>query len=215
MRVLITITPSVIRAVPALEASGPLSVARGRDRGVQDPFASVVNRLPQFVSAVLTAFDGQGSPILLRVRPTVDHASRSFGIDTDASLQPGKASLLCHSHDEKLWNLRSFVVAGELSRDGDRWVLRPDRFIPGGTRWARSRWSRPFASCAAPRGAISTGAGWRGRKSLGRTSIWSRPNSAAVSSAPARLRPDDLGGPRAGAGDGLPCAGETSQNDER
>jgi len=27
--------------------------------------------------------------------------------------------------------LRSFVLAGELSRDGDRWVLRPDRFIPG------------------------------------------------------------------------------------
>ena len=91
MRLLITVTPTVIRAVPALEASGPLSVARDRDRGVQDPFASAVNRLPQFDSAVLTAFDEQGSPTLLRVRPTVDHASRSVGIDTDSSLQPGKA----------------------------------------------------------------------------------------------------------------------------
>jgi hypothetical protein len=36
-----------------------------------------------------------------------------------------------------------------------------------------------------------------------------------VGSAPARLRPDDLVGPRAGAEDGLPSAGETSQNDER
>lgn len=63
LRLLITITPTLIRAVPALEASGPLSVARGRDRGMEDPFASAVNRLPQFVSAVLTAFDGQGSPI--------------------------------------------------------------------------------------------------------------------------------------------------------
>ena len=47
MRLLITITPTLIRAVPALEASGPLSVARGRDRGMEDPFASAVNRLPQ------------------------------------------------------------------------------------------------------------------------------------------------------------------------
>ena len=47
LRLLITITPTLIRAVPALEASGPLSVARGRDRGMEDPFASAVNRLPQ------------------------------------------------------------------------------------------------------------------------------------------------------------------------
>ena len=30
-----------------------------------------------------------------------------------------------------MWNLRSFVVGGDLNHDGERWVLTPDRFIPG------------------------------------------------------------------------------------
>ena len=150
---------------------------------------------------------------MLRVRPTVDHASRSFGIDTDASLQPGKASLLCHSHDEKLWNLRSFVVAGELSRDCDRWVLRPDRFIPGGDSMGPVAMVKAFRELRGTARRYLDRRGLVRPESLGRTSIWPRPNSAAMSSAPARLRPDDLGGPRAGAGDGLPCAGKTSQNE--
>ena len=105
---------------------------------------------------------------MLRVRPTVDHASRSFGIDTAASLQPWKASLLCHSHDEKLWNLRSFVVAGELSRDGDRWVLRPDRFIPGGDSMG------PVAMVKAFRELRGTARRYLERRGLARPEIsWS------------------------------------------
>jgi len=131
MRLLITITPTSVRAIPALGASGPLAVGHARDRGGKDSFAQAVGRMSQYGSAVLTAFDEQGSPTLLRVRPTADHRNRLFTIDTDASLRSGKAGLLCHSHDEQLWNLRSFAVGGELRQDGDRWVLEPDRFIPG------------------------------------------------------------------------------------
>jgi len=145
MRLLITITPTSVQAVPALPAAGPaaadgpeaaarpkaVNAPDGR-RGGNDPFGRAARRLPEFGSAVLTAFDEQGSPTLVRVRPTADPANRSFSIETDASLRPGRASLLCHSHDEDLWTLRSFVVAGELSKDGEAWNLQPDRFIPGG-----------------------------------------------------------------------------------
>lgn len=132
MRLLITITPTSVRAVPALPATGPLAGSGSSGRGSKDPFGQAVRRLPEFGSAVLTAFDEQGNPTLARVRPSADHVSRSFTIDTGTPLRPGRASLLCHSHDEQLWSLRSFVVAGDLVRDGENWTLRPDRFIPGG-----------------------------------------------------------------------------------
>jgi hypothetical protein len=132
MRLLITITPTAIHTVPALPVTSPLEGSGSKGRGEKDPFALAVRRLPEFDSAVLTAFDEQGNPTLLRVRPSAEPANRLFHIDTDAPLRPGRASLLCHSHDEQLWNLRSFVVAGELSRRGENWTLRPDRFIPGG-----------------------------------------------------------------------------------
>jgi hypothetical protein len=90
--------------------------------------------------------------------------------------------------------LRSFVLAGELSRDGDRWVLRPDRFIPGGDSMGPVAMVKAFREL---RGSA--------RRYL----------AAAVGSAPARLRTDDLVGPRAGVEDGLPSAGETSQTGER
>lgn len=48
-----------------------------------------------------------------------------------APVQPGPAGLLCHSHDEKLWNLRSLLVQGRLEKDEDGWVFVPMRFIPG------------------------------------------------------------------------------------
>ena len=132
MRLLITITPAAVHALPALPATGPLAEAGSAGRGDKDPFGQAVRRLPEFGSAVLTAFDEDGNPTLARVRPAADPASRSFSINTDARLRPGRASLLCHSHDDHLWNLRSFVVAGDLSGDGKGWTLRPDRFIPGG-----------------------------------------------------------------------------------
>jgi hypothetical protein len=60
--------------------------------------------------------------------------SRSFEIHVPdgETLRPGPASLLCHSHDEQLWNLRSFAAVGDLRPDGDRWIFTPTRFVPGG-----------------------------------------------------------------------------------
>jgi hypothetical protein len=131
MRLLITITPTSVRAVPALPSSGPLAAPGRKGPGDADPFERAVRRLPDFDSAVLTAFDEQGVPTLLRVRPSADPMDRTFTFVTDAPLRPGKASLLCHSHDEELWNLRSFVVTGDLTGSGAAWTLRPDRFVAG------------------------------------------------------------------------------------
>jgi len=134
MRLLITITPTSVRGMPAPPATGPLVATGSKGGRGQDPFEQTVRRLPEFASAVLTAFDEHGAPILTRVRPSADPANRTLSIDTDVPLRPGRASLLCHSHDEQLWNLRSFVVAGDLAQDGRSWSLRPDRFIPGGDK---------------------------------------------------------------------------------
>jgi hypothetical protein len=46
-------------------------------------------------------------------------------------LSAGAASLLCHSHDDDLWNLRSMVTVGRLvPRDGGLTFV-PSRFVPG------------------------------------------------------------------------------------
>ena len=43
----------------------------------------------------------------------------------------GPATLLCHSHDENLWNLKSFLVRGVLAKDDGGWSFEPGQFIPG------------------------------------------------------------------------------------
>jgi hypothetical protein len=131
MRLLITVTPTSVRSRPATDRSPITGAAPDGD----DAYAAVVRQLPQFAGPVLSAFDDAGRPTLIRVRPTALPSARAFAITVPEgeTLRPGAASLMCHSHDELLWNLRSFGASGELRRDGDRWIFTPERFIPGGT----------------------------------------------------------------------------------
>lgn len=131
MRLMITVTPSRVLTRPPADAARPLAaptVATG-ERGA---YAETARRLPTYRSAVLCSLDGDGMPSLRRVRPTADPARRVFVVDGDAEpLRAGPASLLCHSHDERLWNLRSMVTVGRLEpRDGG-WAFAPSRFVPG------------------------------------------------------------------------------------
>lgn len=89
-----------------------------------------MRRLRTYRSAVLCSLDDEGTPLLRRVRPTADPAQRALLVTEDAEpLRAGPASLLCHSHDEKLWNLRSMVTVGRLEpRDGG-WAFLPSRFV--------------------------------------------------------------------------------------
>jgi hypothetical protein len=93
----------------------------------------LIHYLPEFPSAVLTGLDAEGYPFSQRCQPQVDSAAQVLRLDLspDVPVQPGRACLLCHRHDERLWNLKSFVVQGRLERIAEAWQLRPERFIPG------------------------------------------------------------------------------------
>jgi hypothetical protein len=93
----------------------------------------IEKHLPEFPSAVITGVDPVGFPVSARCRPQVDAAERVLRVQLPpgADFQPGPAGLLCHTHDERLWNLKSFLVRGVLERDAQGWRLRPRQFIPG------------------------------------------------------------------------------------
>ena len=131
MRLMITVTPSRVLTRPPVDAADLLS-APTVGRGERDAYAETVRRLPTYRSAVLCSLDEEGTPSLRRVRPTADAVQRVFLLDGDVEpLRAGPASLLCHSHDERLWKLRSMVCLGRLEpRDGG-WVFTPTRFVPG------------------------------------------------------------------------------------
>jgi prepilin-type N-terminal cleavage/methylation domain-containing protein len=66
-------------------------------------------------------------------RPRIDPFERVLPVEIPGGtpVQPGPASLLCHRHDENLWNLKSLLVRGTLTRGGGGWIFRPERFVPG------------------------------------------------------------------------------------
>jgi hypothetical protein len=94
----------------------------------------IEEHLPSFESAVLSALDAEGYPYSVRCRPQPDRASKLLRVrlPTGIPVRPGPASLLCHRHDEDLWNLKSFLVRGVLDAlDGEGWIFRPDKLVPG------------------------------------------------------------------------------------
>ena len=93
----------------------------------------LIKHLSRFPGAVITAFDADGFPFSVRCVPQPDSAAQVLRVQLppDTSLQPGPASLLCHSHDKLLWNLKNFIVRGRLERDAQGWFFRPTRFVPG------------------------------------------------------------------------------------
>ena len=91
----------------------------------------VLKYLPDFPSAVLTGTDAEGYPFSVRCWPRPEERVLRVRLPEGTKIQSGPASLLCHRHDETLWNLKSFLVRGVLSRDGEAWSFEPRRFVPG------------------------------------------------------------------------------------
>lgn len=88
--------------------------------------------LPTFPSAVLTVPDPSGYPYSLRCQTRENgHGAICLALPEWVDFAPAPASLLCHRHDERLWNLRSFVLRGSLERDAKGWLLKPREFVPG------------------------------------------------------------------------------------
>lgn len=93
----------------------------------------ILQHLPDFGSVVLTGVDAEGYPFSVRCRPRTDEGARVLRAQLPeyVSVRPGRASLLCHEHDENLWNLKSFLVRGDLRNDGREWNFYPKTFVPG------------------------------------------------------------------------------------
>ena len=93
----------------------------------------IARLLPSFESAVLTGLDAEGYPYSVRCSPQLDESVKVLKVQVPAyaPVQAGPASLLCHSHDENLWNLRSFLVRGDLVRSSGGWIFEPKRYVPG------------------------------------------------------------------------------------
>jgi hypothetical protein len=93
----------------------------------------LVKHLGTFSSAALTGLDKHGYPYSIRCLPVIDRARKVLVIHVceDCEVLPGLGCLLCHSHDERIWNLKSFIAKGLIERDGDLLYFRPHQFIPG------------------------------------------------------------------------------------
>jgi hypothetical protein len=92
-----------------------------------------VKHLGTFSSAVLTGLDKHGYPYSIRCQPVIDHARKVLVIHPSEGIEilPGLGCLLCHSHDERIWNLKSFIARGLIEREEDLLLFRPHQFIPG------------------------------------------------------------------------------------
>lgn len=86
-----------------------------------------------FSEGIVSAVDAEGRPFSVRQTTLPwDAASGTMPVKVSDVLGPvaGPASLLCHVHDENLWNMRAVLVKGKLERRGDEWVFVGTSFEP-------------------------------------------------------------------------------------
>jgi hypothetical protein len=94
----------------------------------------VKRHLSGFTSQVLTGVDSDGYPVSIRCAPELDEMEQVLRVSLPGwtGIRQGPASLLCHGHNQLLWDLRSFMVRGTLEpTGGETWQFRPTRFVPG------------------------------------------------------------------------------------
>lgn len=91
----------------------------------------LVNNLPKYANPILTGVDAGGYPFSIRCEPELDQTQERLHVNifSELPIEQGPASLMCHSHDELLWDLSSFLVRGRLEKVATGWVFYPDKFI--------------------------------------------------------------------------------------
>jgi hypothetical protein len=102
-------------------------------------WAEIEKGLAASETGVLNATDPDGYPYSARYRLLPDPQAAVLRLDLDGggAVRPGPASLLCHNHDEELWNQKVFLLLGRLEGSGHELVFRPERTVGGmGTRAA-------------------------------------------------------------------------------
>jgi hypothetical protein len=82
--------------------------------------------LGKFDEAVLTMLDSDGYPVSIRVDPRayagVTGELRAAVPDALHAAE-GPAGLMCHYHDEKMWNIRAIHIKGRLENRDGAWVF--------------------------------------------------------------------------------------------
>jgi hypothetical protein len=130
MRLYIFVRPRRITRLPQSDRE------RGsyEEVGMAGRTEEIARYLPAFPTAVLNGLDGEGYPYSIRCRSVSDRSAGlpKLALPTQIAIEPGPASLLCHSHDERLWNLHSFLVRGRLDRVENGRTFVAERFVPGG-----------------------------------------------------------------------------------
>lgn len=162
-RLVILVTPSHIWTEEPVAVCDTLTKAASPGSAT-GAYSEVLKRLPRYNSAIVSWLDSNGAPTSVRaaLSPTDEGSVR---VENPASdIRPGPASILCHSHDTKLWNQRSFVATGHLNNAGYHWTFSPERFVPGMSRnpvemikflrGARSRAKNYLAQRGLPRPTV-------------------------------------------------------------
>jgi hypothetical protein len=96
-------------------------------------WSEAAKELSKFPEAVLTALDPVGYPVSVRqAAPPYDPATGKFTVlwPPDLPVAEGPAAVLCHYHDEKLWNIKQLQIKGRLEREADQWVFTSTDFRP-------------------------------------------------------------------------------------
>ena len=91
----------------------------------------ITTNLKKYDNAVLTGIDANGYPFSVRCIPQIDAYQLRVQLSPSTQMQSGQACLLCHRHNEFLWEMESFLLKGSLARDEHGWYFLPQRFIPG------------------------------------------------------------------------------------
>jgi len=96
-------------------------------------WAEAAKCLAKYPDVVVTACDVDGYPISVRQATSAyDAVTGEMPVPLAEALRPapGPAGLLCHSHNEKLWNQTTLTVKGRLERREDNWVFVGTAFTP-------------------------------------------------------------------------------------
>ena len=96
-------------------------------------WAEAAKWLAKFPEAVVTAVDTDGYPV--SIRQTAPHYDAETGQmpvawPPDLTVAEGPATILCHSHDEKAWNLKAMQIKGRLERRAGEWTFISTAFTP-------------------------------------------------------------------------------------
>ncbi|MFB6809626.1 pyridoxamine 5'-phosphate oxidase family protein [Streptomyces sp. NPDC056387] len=129
LRLLITVEPEQVTVRPplsALQQGAPVPVTRTDT--ATDPLPGAA-QLDGFPTAVLSARNASGAPVLARTVPTPTAEGYLMEVPSDCTPVPGPAALLVHRHDELLNGMYNALVRGDLRRTDSGWILVPSTVV--------------------------------------------------------------------------------------